>query len=128
MPMPVVNRLLVGVDGFSNWGTCNDVFVIAATNRKEFIDPAILRSGRIDLHCEVPQLDKGARRWFIEQMLKKPIFDDRIDAEIMVTLTAGLSGTDLQKVARESVLYALRENTECLAEASLIEQVNTLTY
>lgn len=124
----LVNRMLVELDGFSNGGAGNDVFVIAATNRKELIDPAILRSGRIDLHFEVPQLDKGARRWFIEQMLKKPIFDDNIDSEIMVTLTAGLSGADLQKVARESVLYALRENKSVLDEASLVEQVNTLKY
>lgn len=124
----LVNRMLVELDGFTSASAGNDVFVIAATNRKELIDPAILRSGRIDLHFEVPQLDKGARRWFIERMLSKELFDKGIDTERLVTLTAGLSGADLQKVARETVLYALRENKAAIDEATLIEQVNTLKY
>lgn len=122
----LVNRLLVEIDGFN---TGNDgLFIIAATNRKKNIDSAILRSGRIDLHFEVPQLDKGARRWFIEQMLKKPIFDNSINVEVLVTLTAGLSGADLQKISRESILYALRESLESISETVLINQVNTLKY
>jgi ATP-dependent Zn protease len=124
----LVNRMLVELDGFSTTSPGNDIFVIAATNRKELIDDAILRSGRIDLQFEVPQLDKGARRWFIEQMLKKPIFDNQINVDRLTTLTAGLSGADLQKVARESVLYALRENRTLLDEATLLEQINTLKY
>ncbi|NPA71193.1 MAG: AAA family ATPase [Gammaproteobacteria bacterium] len=122
----LVNRLLVEIDGFTSGQ--NDLFIIAATNRKENIDGAILRSGRIDLHFEVPQLDKGARRWFIEQMLKKPIFDNAIDVNMLVALTAGLSGADLQMVSRESIIYALRESLECISEKVLIDQVNTLKY
>ena len=122
----LVNRLLVEIDGFSSGQS--DLFIIAATNRKDNIDGAILRSGRIDLHFEVPQLDKGARRWFIEQMLKKPIFDNAIDVNNLVTLTAGLSGADLQKISRESIIYALRESIECITESTLINQVNTLKY
>lgn len=122
----LVNRLLVEIDGFNTGGS--NLFIIAATNRKENIDGAILRSGRIDLHFEVPQLDKGARRWFIEQMLKKPIFDNSINVDSLVTLTAGLSGADLQKVSRESIIYALRESIKTITEAMLINQVNTLKY
>ena len=122
----LVNRLLVEIDGFTSGQ--NDLFIIAATNRKDNIDGAILRSGRIDLHFEVPQLDKGARRWFIEQMLKKPIFDNAIDVNQLVTLTAGLSGADLQKISRESIIYALRESIDCITEGVLIDQVNTLKY
>ena len=122
----LVNRLLVEIDGFNNNG--DDIFIIAATNRKELIDPAVLRSGRIDLHHEVPQLDKDARRWFIEQMLEKPIFDSTIKIDQIVLLTAGLSGADLQKISRETILFALRENLESINENTLLEQVNILKY
>lgn len=124
----LVNRMLVEIDGFSSSASTGEVFIIAATNRKELIDPAILRSGRIDLHFEVPQLDKGARRWFIERMLEKPVFDKAIDIDRLTTLTAGLSGADLQKIARECVLFALRENRSSLDEAQVLEQINTVKY
>lgn len=122
----LVNRLLVEIDGFNSFES--NLFIIAATNRKESIDDAVLRSGRIDLHFEVPQLDKGARRWFIEKMLQNSIFDKAINAETLVTLTAGLSGADLQKVSRESIIYALRESISNISEAILINQINTLKY
>ena len=121
----LVNRLLVEIDGFND---SDDIFIIAATNRKELIDSAVLRSGRIDLHHEVPQLDKDARRWFIEQMLEKPVFDSTIDVEQIVLLTAGLSGADLQKISRETILFALREGIDSIGEATLLEQVNILKY
>lgn len=122
----LVNRLLVEIDGFTSGQS--DLFIIAATNRKENIDGAILRSGRIDLHFEVPQLDKGARRWFIEQMVKKPIFDSQINIDELVMLTAGLSGADLQKISRESIIYSLREGLDIITESDLLEQINTLKY
>ncbi|GAA0787020.1 AAA family ATPase [Marinobacterium sediminicola] len=121
----LVNRMLVEIDGF---GGGDDVFVIAATNRKDLIDPAILRSGRIDLHFEVPQLDKDARRWFIERMLTRPLFSSGIDVDQLVMLTAGFSGADLQKVSREVVLLALREGLEQIGPELVIEQVNTQKY
>lgn len=122
----LVNRLLVEIDGFSSGGS--DLFIIAATNRKENIDDAILRSGRIDLHYEVPQLDKGARQWFIQNMIKKPIFSSDINVDRLVMMTAGMSGADLQKLSRESIIFALREGIEELSEEVLIEQVNNMKY
>jgi ATP-dependent Zn protease len=123
----LVNRMLVEIDGFSG-GDDSDIFIIAATNRKELIDPALLRSGRIDLHYEVPQLDKGARQWFIQKMLKGSMFSSSMDVEQLVLLTAGLSGADLQKINREAVIFALREGVEQISEEHLIEQINTLKY
>lgn len=122
----LVNRLLVEIDGFGSGQS--DIFIIAATNRKENIDEAILRSGRIDLHFEVPQLDKGARTWFIQQMLKKSIFDSNIDVDQVVMMTAGMSGADLQKVSRESIIYALRESKDLITEEILFEQINIVKY
>ncbi|AWI78974.1 hypothetical protein CEW87_06115 [Parazoarcus communis] len=122
----LVNRMLVEIDGFNNGDS--DIFIIAATNRKELIDPAILRSGRIDLHHEVPNLDKDARRWFIERMLKNPVFGPDIDIDRIIMLTAGFSGADLEKITRESILLALREGLSTLSEAHLIEQINLQKY
>lgn len=121
----LVNRMLVEIDGF---GGGDDIFIIAATNRKDLIDPAILRSGRIDLHFEVPQLDKEARRWFIERMLARPLFRQGINVEQLVMLTAGFSGADLEKVSREVVLLALREGLDEIGPELVIEQVNTQKY
>lgn len=121
----LVNQLLVEIDGF---GGCDDIFIIAATNRKDRIDPALLRSGRIDLHFEVPPLDKEARRWFIERMLKRPVFSQEFDIDQLVMLTAGLSGADLEKVCRETVLLALREEQKEIGPELLIEQINTQKY
>jgi ATP-dependent Zn protease len=122
----LVNRLLVEIDGFNQ--DDGDIFIIAATNRKELIDPAILRSGRIDLHHEVPNLDKEARRWFVERMLHNPRFEADIDVDRIILLTAGFSGADLQKLTRESILLALREALPVITEAQLIEQINLQKY
>lgn len=121
----LVNRMLVEIDGF---GSDDEIFIIAATNRKDLIDPALLRSGRIDLHFEVPQLDKDARRWFIERMLSRPRFRTDIDVEQLVMLSAGFSGADLEKVGREVVLQALREEQPEIGADLIIEQINTQKY
>lgn len=122
----LVNRLLVELDGFSKNG--EDIFVMAATNRKDKIDSAILRSGRIDLHLEVPHLDKGARLWFLNKLLKQPSFSPDINIERLLTFTAGLSGADMQKIHRESVLESLRQQVEIIPESLVLEQINTLKY
>ncbi len=122
----LVNRMLVEIDGFG--GGDSEIFIIAATNRKDLIDSALLRSGRIDLHYEVPQLDKDARRWFVERMVKQPMFNEDLDIDQLILLTAGFSGADLQKVSREAVLHALREGLDQITSSQLIEQINTQKY
>ena len=120
----LVNRLLVEIDGFKQ---SDEIFIIAATNRKENIDSAILRSGRIDLHLEVPQLDKDARRWFLETFFKAEPFE-ALDVERLVTFSAGLSGADMRKVHRESILEAMRSGVTTVSEERVLEQINTLKY
>lgn len=121
----LVNRLLVEVDGF---GGGADLFIVAATNRRELIDPALLRSGRIDLHFEVPQLDKEARRWFINRMLENPLFQSDINVDQLVMLSAGFSGADLEKTNREVILTALRDRADQVGMKRIIEQINTQKY
>lgn len=121
----LVNRLLVEIDGFSGG---DDVFIIAATNRKDMIDPAIIRSGRIDLHYEVPQLDKEARRWFIEKMVQSNLFSQDIDLDQLVMLSAGSSGADLETLRRELILEAIRNKKTIITENEVIEHLNTMRY
>lgn len=123
----LINKLLTLIDGFS---TSEDerIFIVAATNLKENIDEAIIRSGRIDLHILVDYLDRDARAWFVDKMLSKQIFDAKIDREKLLRYTANMSGADLQKVESESILYAARRGLQVVTENIVLEQINTLKY
>ena len=123
-----VNDLLTSIDGFSD-NEDERIFIIAATNLKDKIDEAILRSGRIDLHIEVDKLDKEARSYFIKKMLSDTaMFAPAIDADEIVRLTAGMSGADLDKLERESVMALFRTKQTQVSSEMLIEQINTLRY
>lgn len=122
----VINQFLTELNGFDDDKT-ESVFVIAATNFKQKIDPALLRSGRIDLHVKVGMLDKEAREYFINNILKKPN-DGNIDKDKLVTFSAGMSGADLEKVSREASYEVIRSNKNSLTEEILLEQINIIKY
>ncbi|MBW2010686.1 MAG: AAA family ATPase [Deltaproteobacteria bacterium] len=103
------------------------VFTIATAKNKEDIDPAIIAPGRIDTFVEVPELDKEARRFFIEKILEKPN-DGKIDVDKVVRYISGMSGYDLQRIGNEASLYAIRNNMNCITEEILIEQINNIKY
>jgi len=121
-----INQFLTELNGFSD-DVEAQIFVIAATNLKEKIDPAILRSGRIDLHVEIDMLDREAREFFINQILKKPTSGE-FDKEKLLTYTAGMTGADLEKVSRESALYVFRNGLDTITQEILVEQINTIKY
>lgn len=123
----LINKLLTLIDGFST-NEEERIFIVAATNLKESIDQAIIRSGRIDLHVLVDRLDKDARAWFIDKMLQNEQFDPKIDRERILRYTADFSGADLQKIESESILYANRKGLKSIDEAIVIEQINILKY
>ncbi|MAD75670.1 MAG: hypothetical protein CML20_12935 [Rheinheimera sp.] len=122
----LMNRLLTEIDGFCQ--ETEPLFIVAATNHLHKLDAALLRSGRLDLQVEVPFLDKGARLWFIQRFLSNDCYEKNINPELIVSLTAGLSGADLEKIHREAVLRALGENSKKISESALIEEVNILRY
>ena len=122
----IINQFLTELNGFSD-SADEMVFVIAATNLKDKIDDAILRSGRIDLHIEIDALDREAREFFVDRILEKPTHGD-FDKEKILTFTAGMTGADLEKVARESALYVFRNNLNAITQEILIEQINTIKY
>ncbi|MEG3765881.1 AAA family ATPase [Alteromonas sp. 14N.309.X.WAT.G.H12] len=122
----LINRLLTEIDGFNQ--SRAPVFIVAATNRMEKLDEALLRSGRLDLHVRVPFLDKSARRWFIHKFLRYEGYDSDIKVDVIVSLTAGMSGADLEKIHREAVLRRLSEGLNKITQSVLVEEINILKY
>lgn len=122
----IINELLTQIDGFDNKSD-ETVFIIAATNFKDDIDDALLRPGRIELHMEIPTLDKEGREYFINKILKKPS-SKNIDKSKLIMYTAGFTGAELKKVANESALYAIRNDLKEISEEIIIEQINIEKY
>lgn len=103
----VVNQLLTEMDGFE---TNKHVCVIAATNRIELIDPALLRPGRFDYQIMVPLPDeKGREEIYKIHLSTKPLADD-IDIEKLVIASKGFSGAHISECCRRAALSAFREN------------------
>lgn len=121
------NQMLTYIDGFDS-SYADPIFIIAATNNPDMVDDAILRSGRIDLHIEIGSLDKEARKYFIDRMMRRSLFDKNINHEKIILLTAGMSGADLEKLERECSLEAIRHGVDKISEAALIEQINIVFY
>jgi len=100
-----LNQLLVEMDGFSgNEG----VIVIAATNRPDVLDPALLRPGRFDRQVEVPLPDIRGREQILKVHLKKVPMSDTIKPSIIARGTPGFSGADLANLVNEAALFAAR--------------------
>ncbi|MDO9179980.1 MAG: AAA family ATPase [Agitococcus sp.] len=123
----ITNQLLTHIDGFET-SQSDPVFIIAATNNPDMIDPAILRSGRIDMHVEVGILDRDARAYLIDLMLQKEIFSDTIDRERILFLTAGMSGADLKVLDRECSMESIRRQEDKVSEEMIIERINVTLY
>ena len=101
------NQLLVEMDGFE--GTAG-VIVIAATNRPDVLDPALLRPGRFDRQVVVPLPDiRGREQILMVHMRKVPISPD-VKADIIARGTPGFSGADLANLVNEAALFAARQN------------------
>ncbi len=122
----IINNFLTEINGFND-NSKNMVFTIAATNFKEKLDSAILRSGRIDLHVHIDSLDKKAREFFVKKLLEKPN-DESLDKDKILLYTAGMTGADLEKVMRESSLEALRQKNNKITQEIVIEQINIIKY
>ncbi|MFV2059925.1 MAG: ATP-dependent zinc metalloprotease FtsH [Gammaproteobacteria bacterium] len=102
-----LNQLLVEMDGFE----ANDgVIVIAATNRPDVLDPALLRPGRFDRQVVVPLPDIRGREQILKVHLRKVPIDDNVKASIIARGTPGFSGADLANLINEAALFAARGN------------------
>ena len=102
-----LNALLVEMDGFeSNEG----VILIAATNRPDVLDPALLRPGRFDRRVVVPRPDVGGREGVLKVHTKKIPLSEDVDISVLARGTPGFSGADLANLVNEAALLAARQN------------------
>jgi len=100
-----LNQLLVEMDGFE---TNDGVIIVAATNRPDVLDPALLRPGRFDRQVVVPIPDVGGRKKILEIYAKKTKMSPQVDLEVLARGTPGFSGADLENLVNEAALMAAR--------------------
>ncbi len=113
-----LNALLVEMDGFD---TQEGVIIIAATNRKDVLDPALLRPGRFDREVHVPLPDVKGREEILKVHLKKVKVSDDVVAGTIAKATPGFSGAELANVINEAALIAARRNKKAVEMEDLEE-------
>ncbi len=113
-----LNQLLVEMDGFA---THESIIVMAATNRPDILDPALLRPGRFDRRIVVSDPDVGAREEILKLHMKNKPFEASLDIKLIAKNTAGMSGADLENMVNESILIAARKNKKIVTLEDLQE-------
>jgi cell division protease FtsH len=111
-----LNQLLVEMDGFeANEG----VILIAATNRPDVLDPALLRPGRFDRQVVVPIPDLKGREAILEVHTRRTPLAPSVDLSVLARSTPGFSGADLENLVNEAALFAARDNKETISMEDL---------
>ena len=113
-----LNQLLTEMDGF---GANEGIIIIAATNRPDVLDPALLRPGRFDRQVTVNLPDKNARIEILKVHAKNKILDKNITLEYLAKRTPGFSGADLENLLNEAALLAVRRNKKAITMAEIDE-------
>jgi cell division protease FtsH len=118
-----LNQLLVEMDGFD---TRVGVILMAATNRPEILDPALLRPGRFDRHILVDRPDKVGRKEILQVHMKKIKTGPDVDLEILANMTPGMVGADLANLVNEAALLAVRRNKKEVSMSEFSEAVERI--
>ena len=118
-----LNQLLVEMDGF---GVNEGIIVMAATNRKDILDPAILRPGRFDRRIPVELPDLKGREAILKVHAKKIRVAPDVDFHTIARMAAGASGAELANIINEAALRAVRQNRTVVTEADLEESIETV--
>ena len=116
-----LNQLLVEMDGF---GERQGVILIAATNRPDILDPALLRPGRFDRQIPVSSPDLAGRRAVLKVHCKGKPFGPDVEFDGLAKRTVGMTGADLENVINEAALLTARENGTVITGAALEEAVD----
>ena len=116
-----LNQLLVEMDGMEE---NNGVVVIAATNRPEVLDPALLRAGRFDRQITVSLPDRKGRTAILKVHARNKHFAPGIDLDALAKRTPGFSGADLENVLNESAILAVRENLDEIGMKQIDEAID----
>jgi proteasome regulatory subunit len=117
-------QLLSEMDGFDQRG---DISIIAATNRFDMLDRAILRPGRFDRLIEVPEPDVEGREQILRIHTKRMNLAESVNLEELAEETEGLSGAELESLATEAGMFAIRDNRTEVAEADFLEALDKVT-
>lgn len=113
-----LNQILVEMDGFE---TDTNVIVLAATNRADVLDPALLRPGRFDRRTNIMLPERADREEILKVHFKKKPMDDDVKIDRLAAKTAGSSGADLANIANEAAIIAARRNAKKISNADLTE-------
>jgi transitional endoplasmic reticulum ATPase len=103
----VISQLLTEMDGII---TLEDIVIIAATNRPDIVDPAVLRPGRFDRLVYVPEPDEQSRLQIFKIYTKGMPLAKDVDLATLVTMSKGYSGADIEGLCREAAMHALRKD------------------
>jgi cell division protease FtsH len=115
-----LNQLLVEMDGFD---TNTHVIVIAATNRPDVLDPALLRPGRFDRHVTLDRPDIKGRRAILDVHARNKPLDSTVDLDVLARQTPGFSGADLANLINEAAILAARANKKVIGMDELEEAI-----
>ena len=115
-----LNQLLVEMDGFD---TNTHVIVIAATNRPDVLDPALLRPGRFDRHVTLDRPDIKGRRAILDVHARNKPLDSTVDLDVLARQTPGFSGADLSNLINEAAILAARANKKVIGMDELEESI-----
>lgn len=113
-----LNQILVEMDGFE---TGTNVIILAATNRADVLDPALLRPGRFDRRVNIMLPERKDREEILKVHFKNKPTDDTVNIEALAAKTAGSSGADLANIANEAAIIAARRNAPKISNADLTE-------
>lgn len=118
-----LNQLLAEMDGFD---PSRGIILLAATNRPEVLDPALLRAGRFDRHILVDKPDRAGRAKILDVHLKNIKLGPDVDMSAIASLTAGFSGADLANLANEAALIATRRGAESVLLRDFTEAIERI--
>ena len=113
-----LNQILVEMDGLEGR---ENVIILAATNRPDVLDPAILRPGRFDRTVVVPMPDYQGRRAILEVHAKNKKFEEGIELDLIAKKTIGYSGADLENLLNEAAIMAAKEDRKKIGQEDLLE-------
>ena len=116
-----LNQLLVEMDGFED---NSGIIVIAATNREDVLDPALLRAGRFDRTITVNLPDKKGREAIFKVHARNKLIDPKVDFEALAKRTVGFSGADIENILNEAAILAVRENKPMVTVQDIDEAID----
>ena len=118
-----LNQILTNMDGFEK---SDSIIVLAATNRADILDSALTRSGRFDRKVQVGLPDLGGRRQILDVHLRNKFVEPNTDLEELAALTTGFSGADIENMANEAAILALRQNKTTINTTNLVDAFEKL--